>query len=92
VSQSAMVELSPKDIRLEIKRLKARIREVEETRVAPHDDRWHALLKTDREAAQAYEEASGRAAACYEVYALWGQIDHLNDALKGRRPRGVTLN
>jgi hypothetical protein len=87
-----MLELSPKDIRSEIKRLKACIREVEATRIAPADDYWYELLNADWEAARAYGELSGRSAAVREIEALWGEIDHLNDALKGRAPRGVTLN
>jgi hypothetical protein len=70
MSQSvAMLELSPKDIRSEIKRLKACIREVEATRVAPADDYWHELLDADWEAARAYGELSGRSAVVREIEA-----------------------
>lgn len=93
MSQSvAVLELSPKDIRSEIKRLKACIRETFETRIAPADDYWHELLDADWEAARAYGELTGRDAAVREIEDLWRQIDHLNDALHGNRPRGVTIN
>jgi hypothetical protein len=58
----------------------------------PADDYWHEPLNADWKAARAYGELSGRSAAVREIEALWDEIDHLNDALKGRAPRGVTLN
>ena len=87
-----IIDLSSKDVRSEIKRFEARIREVEATRVAPADDYWHELLDADWEATRVYGELSGRDAAVREIEALWWQIDHLNDALRGRRPRGVTID
>jgi hypothetical protein len=87
-----MLELSPEAIRSEIKSLKDRIRAIDRTRIRPADDYWHELLDADWEAARAYGELSGRSAAVREIEALWREIDHLNDALKGRRPRGVTIN
>jgi hypothetical protein len=93
MSQSvAMLELSPKAIRSEIKRLKACILEVDETRVAPFEDRLRELLAADFNAAWASPIGIARNAASREIEPLWQQIDHLNDALKGRRPRGVTIN
>ena len=87
-----MLEWSPKDVRSEIKRLKSCIHEIEDKRIAPVDDRWHELVMTDLDAARAFGIDSGREAATAEVYTLWAQIDHSNDTLHGRRPRGVTLN
>jgi hypothetical protein len=87
-----MLELSPKDIRAEIKRLKACIREVDETRVAPFEDRLRELLAADFDAAWASPAGIARNVAVLEIEALWRQIDHLNDALRGRRPRDVTIN
>jgi hypothetical protein len=87
-----MLELSPKEARSAVKQLKARIQEIGETRITPADDYWHELLDSDWEAARTFGELSGRAAAVREIEDLWRQIGHLNDALKGRRPRDVTLN
>jgi hypothetical protein len=87
-----MIELSRGAIRSEINRLKAAIRQIEASRVEPFDAQWHELLNTDWEAARSYGDQAGRTAACYEIEGLWVEIDHLNDALRGRRPRDVTLN
>jgi hypothetical protein len=50
------------------------------------------FVDTDWEGARAYGDATGRTAATYEIEVLWLEIGRLNDALHGRRPRGVTLN
>jgi hypothetical protein len=87
-----MIEWSPNDVRREIRHLKSRIYDIEDTRIAPVDDRWHELLSADWEAARVYGVRSGRAAATHEIEGLWAEIDHLTDAWHGRRPRGVTFN
>jgi hypothetical protein len=89
---SKVLELSPKDTRAEIKRLKACIREIDETRIAPFEDRLRELLAADFDAAWASPVGIARNVAVLEIEALWRQIDQLNDALHGRRPRDVTIN
>jgi hypothetical protein len=85
-------ELTPNAIRAEIKRLKACIREVDEKRIAPFEDRLRALLASDFDAAWASPVGIARNAAAREIEDMWRQIDQQSDALHGRRPRGVTIN
>jgi hypothetical protein len=85
-------QTSTKGVRLEIKRLEACIQEVNETRVAPFEDRLREMLAADFDAAWASPIGTARNAAYLEIEDLWRQVDQLNDVLKGRRPRGVTFN
>jgi hypothetical protein len=50
------------------------------------------MLAADFDAAWTSPTGTARNAAYLEIEDLWRQIDHLNDALRGRRPRGVTIN
>lgn len=79
-------------VRSEIKRLKSRIHEIEETRVNPFEDRCRELMLIDFEAYKAYEIESGRFAACREMEELLIEIEQLEDALHGRPLRGVSIN
>jgi hypothetical protein len=88
----AMTVLTPKDIRSSIRRLKASMQQIDETRVAPFEDRLRELMKADFDAAWASPAGIARNAAAREIEDLWKRIDHLNNALRGRRPRGVTIN
>ena len=74
------------------KRLKACIRKVDETRIAPFEDHLRDLLAADFDAAWASPAGIARNAAAHEIEDLWRQVDHLIDALHGRRPRDVTIN
>jgi hypothetical protein len=55
-------------------------------------DHWREMLRAGWDAAWASPAGVHRNAAAHEIEALWGQLDHLNDALRGRSPKGVTLH
>jgi hypothetical protein len=80
-----METMTPKGIRAEIKRLKSRIREIDDT--IDDSDHWREMLGADWDAAWASPAGLHRDAAAHEIEALWGQVDHLNDTLHGRELR-----